>query len=800
MESFLQIGLSNAVAAAILAILAAIATRIWKNPHFANAVWLLVMLRFIAPPIWTMSIPVPEAQTTANLAELSALPVPIVEPSKPGSGGTGNSSPVFAAPAISEIAEEGRSRSSERRETAGTPVAWTLQPATPSDEGKLAACPTVQWSAPQVWSSEIGPAEWIAFGWFWGALFAAGWGVVQLRRFGRMVRVTEAADSALRESAERIARKIGLRRLPQIRVVEGPIPPMVWAGSLRPVILLPRELWRRLGSCERDLLLAHELMHVRRGDHCVRWFETLVRAVYWWHPVAWWAAKRLRQAEEECCDAAVLRNFPGDGERYGETLLAACEFISLGTIGLPACASSFGGKQHLKRRLLMILNDSGPKKLSLFQRAIVATVGAAAILLSWNLASAQKPPVPADSATSPAPVITSPQAAPTAAAQRKYRRLPGRKQYQGLSRQTPVPGGGPVAIPDSGEVKEPDSPQKRYERKETRIDADSRSTPEGRQLSEKVRNQVIEKLLQGVKDGDTEVARRSLMGLNRLADEKIATQALMSLLERPVSSQEGALEMIDFAGQLVGSGIREQRLIEYLIKIAQTSPYAIVRQHGINTLVELGVANTDPKMVQLFVATIENPAKAPGATKGDVQPVPSPGTSEPVLPRLAGINDLINRARPATRTRRVMREEVVMERTGDGRDKPRLIQSEELVREPVGQRNDRVRAFQRPEGVRVGERIGEERSEQQSNEPPLQAAAVRALESIVPQSDAVALALIEAINHKDPRIRRAAASALANAAVGTVPIQQAPISQPLPPGVIPATKPPEAPVDSTTNS
>ena len=51
MQHLLQFGLSNAVAAAVLAVLAAVATRVWRNPHFAYALWFVVLLRLMAPPL-----------------------------------------------------------------------------------------------------------------------------------------------------------------------------------------------------------------------------------------------------------------------------------------------------------------------------------------------------------------------------------------------------------------------------------------------------------------------------------------------------------------------------------------------------------------------------------------------------------------------------------------------------------------------------------------------------------------------------------------------------------------------------
>src|ERR1700722_10919800 len=76
MEHLLQFGLSNALAAAVLAVLATVATRIWRNPHFAYALWFVVLLRLAAPPLLPVGVPVPQwmSQRLTRLARDAAFP------------------------------------------------------------------------------------------------------------------------------------------------------------------------------------------------------------------------------------------------------------------------------------------------------------------------------------------------------------------------------------------------------------------------------------------------------------------------------------------------------------------------------------------------------------------------------------------------------------------------------------------------------------------------------------------------------------------------------------------------------
>src|SRR5262249_41670120 len=81
------------------------------------------------------------------------------------------------------------------------------------------------------------------------------------------------APPELQEQAWSLAANMGLARCPTVWLVPGSLPPMVWGlvGAVR--VYFPAGLMARLSEEERASLLAHELAHVRRRDHWVRWLE-----------------------------------------------------------------------------------------------------------------------------------------------------------------------------------------------------------------------------------------------------------------------------------------------------------------------------------------------------------------------------------------------------------------------------------------------------------------------------------------------------------------------------------------------
>jgi hypothetical protein len=117
-----------------------------------------------------------------------------------------------------------------------------------------------------------------------------------------------------------VCQQAGLRREPHAVCVGGAISPLVIAWFRRPVLILPQEIFARLNPTQPRLVIAHEVAHLRRRDHWVRYPEAAAGIVYWWHPLVWIARSELRIAEEECCDQLVLQWYPDDAQAYGAAI------------------------------------------------------------------------------------------------------------------------------------------------------------------------------------------------------------------------------------------------------------------------------------------------------------------------------------------------------------------------------------------------------------------------------------------------------------------------------------------------
>ena len=155
-------------------------------------------------------------------------------------------------------------------------------------------------------------------------------------------------------------------------------------GLLRPRILLPTDFEQRFTPAQRRLVLAHEQMHLQRLDNLWSLLATLIAALHWWNPLAWWALRRLRADQELACDAAVLAREPEARDLYTQALLAAHGL----TDHAAPLASRWVTVHPLVERIAML---NHPRPMTRRRGALLA----AALLLTGTLAwAAQIPEAP----------------------------------------------------------------------------------------------------------------------------------------------------------------------------------------------------------------------------------------------------------------------------------------------------------------------------------------------------------------------------------------------------------------------
>ena len=368
METIVHAGLSNAISATFLALLVACLGRVLaRRPAVLHCLWLLVLLKLVTPPLYEVPISLPEALKASEAPDAAKIELALLDP----------------AGAISLLdADLG-----ERFVVNELPREFESMELVPIDDR-----PTMEDRVRAVLAAAGG---WIAMRWMpiVAGLWLAGTvatmliSVRRIRRFQVLLREARPGSDSIQNWVDGLAARLGVACSPQVWWIDGKLSPMLWALFGAPRLIIPLELWKSLDQRQRGTLLVHELAHLRRGDHRVRLFELLVTALYWWNPVLWWARRRLRDVEEQCCDAWVVWVFPEAAKSYAETLLETLDFLNRSELAQPLLASGFGKAHHLRRRLTMIMSGTTPRLVSAWGALGALALGA--LLLPVNATWAQ---------------------------------------------------------------------------------------------------------------------------------------------------------------------------------------------------------------------------------------------------------------------------------------------------------------------------------------------------------------------------------------------------------------------------
>jgi len=203
-----------------------------------------------------------------------------------------------------------------------------------------------------------------------------------LRREARRV-----GEGPLAAAASLLAGRLGLRRCPELLVSDTVRGPCV-TGLVRPAVILPARLAARATDDELRALVAHELLHLRRGDLWLGWLRAVAVALWWPSPVARALARCQEDAAEERCDDAVIGGGLAATAVYARGLASAAAAALDRPPAAPAVAAL--GATELERRIRRLA--SGPPPARSWRTAAALLVAAALVLPS--IAAGRGAPAP----------------------------------------------------------------------------------------------------------------------------------------------------------------------------------------------------------------------------------------------------------------------------------------------------------------------------------------------------------------------------------------------------------------------
>lgn len=400
MTTLLSILLINAVVVVPLAAGVWCVSRFARRPALTHILWVLVLFKLVTPPFFRLpfSITIPAAGNVVRESTDSAV---VLSPEV--------ARELTAVSTPKELVNLGSVIRSEQQDPLSRPgsdsepalgifvsgIGEAQHAGTAARVGHWVGNATSQIAAVASWLVSQPILRGVALSiWILGSLVWFSHQAIRGLRFWRGIQQNSASDPRLQQQARRLAIRLGLKRCPQVVVVDAQLSPMLWGYGSNLRLLFPLDLAKRLNHDARATLLAHELAHYSRGDHWIRVLELLVTGAFWWHPVVWVARNRIEESEEECCDAWVVSELPHAPRRYAEALLDTIDFLCDRPVAVPPLASGLGTAAFLRRRLTRIMQGAPSKDLSARQRGGVLLIALLALPMQPFVLGASVPPRP----------------------------------------------------------------------------------------------------------------------------------------------------------------------------------------------------------------------------------------------------------------------------------------------------------------------------------------------------------------------------------------------------------------------
>ncbi len=151
-------------------------------------------------------------------------------------------------------------------------------------------------------STAAGLLTWVVAFWLAGVIMLSlrlliGWRYLNKLRLS----ADRIACAHMEPALARLRNKFGIARPVHVAASKLIHSPLV-IGWLRPLILFPPALVNQLPMQQIEMILAHELAHIRRHDHLINLFQTVMETLFFYQPAVAWVSRRIRIERENACD------------------------------------------------------------------------------------------------------------------------------------------------------------------------------------------------------------------------------------------------------------------------------------------------------------------------------------------------------------------------------------------------------------------------------------------------------------------------------------------------------------------
>ena len=199
--------------------------------------------------------------------------------------------------------------------------------------------------------------------------------------FKKLLSEKQILPKDLLDTVKTLAKVFSVKQ-PRIILTGGDIGPLT-IGAINPTIVLPKSTIRDFSKNEIEVIIAHELAHIKRRDTLWQWVTLFLRDVLLFSPFTHITYKALQANKEIATDALVLKKMPDKRSLLTKTVMRVSEGISRENkvAELAVAKANFVDFSVIKNRL-QALSKIGKKENKL---ALIAKISAytGLILFLW---------------------------------------------------------------------------------------------------------------------------------------------------------------------------------------------------------------------------------------------------------------------------------------------------------------------------------------------------------------------------------------------------------------------------------
>ena len=78
-------------------------------------------------------------------------------------------------------------------------------------------------------------------------------------------------------------------------------------GYFKPIVLIPVSMLSGIPENQLEIIIAHELAHIRRHDYLLQFIQGIIELIFFYHPVVWWLSSVVNAEREHICDDLAVK-------------------------------------------------------------------------------------------------------------------------------------------------------------------------------------------------------------------------------------------------------------------------------------------------------------------------------------------------------------------------------------------------------------------------------------------------------------------------------------------------------------